>query len=146
MVCCFDRAGTSIPVEPAPGARDRGQGTPAGVPSDNTTLQEVLRQLAADGWAEDLWLLEAPDVEPALVCCRHCGHRCQPEELPVDRTRRLEGASDPADMLMVLAVTCPSCRARGTLVARYGPEAGVHDDALLLLAANARNQTQGNPE
>ncbi|MEP6625457.1 MAG: hypothetical protein ABJC79_13510 [Acidimicrobiia bacterium] len=36
--------------------------------------------------------------------------------------RRLEGASDPADMLAVLALTCPNCATMGTLTLNYGPE------------------------
>jgi hypothetical protein len=36
--------------------------------------------------------------------------------------RRLEGASDPADMLAVFALTCPRCGTAGTLTLNYGPE------------------------
>jgi hypothetical protein len=37
--------------------------------------------------------------------------------------RRLVGASDPDDMLSVIAVSCPRCQARGTLVLGFGPNA-----------------------
>ena len=122
---------------------DRSGESPASASSAAglTTLVDVLAQLHEAGWTEDLRA-----ESDGKVRCPSCEGSIPASELEVVAHRRLEGASDPADMLMVLAVTCPSCRARGTLVARYGPEAGVHDDALLLLAANARNQTQGNPE
>jgi hypothetical protein len=49
----------------------------------------------------------------------------------VHELRRLEGASDPADMLAVAAIACPACGTRGTLVLTYGPEATAGDDAVL---------------
>jgi hypothetical protein len=45
--------------------------------------------------------------------------------------RRLEGASDPADMVAIVALTCPNCGARGTVVLGFGP-AGSPDDADVL--------------
>jgi hypothetical protein len=44
---------------------------------------------------------------------------------------RLEGASDPADMLAAVAATCPTCGTRGVLVANYGPEAMIEDADVL---------------
>ena len=45
--------------------------------------------------------------------------------------RRLEGASDPAEMMAVVAITCPRCEARGVLVLGYGPAAAVEDSDVL---------------
>ena len=49
----------------------------------------------------------------------------------VDQNRRLEGASDPTDMVIVLSFHCPICDRAGTLVLHYGPDAGEEEvDAL----------------
>ena len=45
--------------------------------------------------------------------------------------RRLEGASDPSDMLAVVAITCPACAARGTVILGYGPMATQQDADVL---------------
>jgi hypothetical protein len=45
--------------------------------------------------------------------------------------RRIEGASDPADMAAVLGLECPACGARGAAIVRYGPEAGPGDEIVL---------------
>jgi uncharacterized membrane protein len=60
--------------------------------------------------------------------CRACQ---APDQLLLDGLRRLEGASDPADMAAVLAVTCSACNARGTAVVRFGPEATAGEATLL---------------
>ena len=44
--------------------------------------------------------------------------------------RRLEGASDPDDMISVVAVTCPRCGTGGTLVLKYGPTAPENEAAV----------------
>lgn len=45
--------------------------------------------------------------------------------------RRLEGASDPDDMLAVVAVQCPECGRRGTVTLGYGPAASPPDGDVL---------------
>ena len=57
-------------------------------------------------------------------------------EIPVLDLRRLEGASDPDDMLAVLALECPNCGLRGSLVLNYGPTATEEDAAVLLGLGN----------
>jgi hypothetical protein len=52
--------------------------------------------------------------------------------------RRTEGASDPDDMLAVVALTCPRCQTRAAAVLGYGPEAAEDDaDVLRTLPAPA---------
>ena len=43
----------------------------------------------------------------------------------------MEGASDPADMLAVMAAACPTCGDRSVLVVHYGPTAGPADADVL---------------
>jgi hypothetical protein len=107
------------------------------VPSDNTTLQEVLRRFAAEGWDTDLWLVETGGA--ARLRCGRCGADSDPSELTVDVVRRMEGASDPADMLAVLGARCPRCQARGSMVVRYGPEADEAEAALLVRAVEGHS-------
>ncbi len=103
---------------------DRGAAAPA--PSDNTTLHEVLAALAEEGWTANLSITDDGEVR-----CPECGITSPPEDVGVDRLRRLEGASDPDDMMAVVAMTCPNCAARGVAVASYGPNATEGDVFLL---------------
>jgi hypothetical protein len=45
--------------------------------------------------------------------------------------RRLEGESDPADMVAIVAITCPQCGRRGTMVLGFGPAATAEDADVL---------------
>ncbi|MDQ2651377.1 MAG: hypothetical protein M3Z03_17710 [Actinomycetota bacterium] len=105
-----------------------------GSPSDNTTLVEVLADLAASGYDRDVFVRE----DDGWVCCSAC-RACQaPDQLILDGIRRLEGASDPADMAAVLAVTCASCGIHGTAVVKFGPEATEGEAILLRTIDDAR--------
>jgi hypothetical protein len=94
----------------------------AGVPSDNTTLLEVLAEFGAKGYGGSMWV-----AENGKIRCEGCQHEFDPSELRVHELRRLEGASDPDDMLAVVAVECPVCGLRGTVVLHFGPEASAEE-------------------
>jgi hypothetical protein len=49
--------------------------------------------------------------------------------------RRTEGASDPGDMVAVLALKCPHCGTKATAVLGFGPESD-EDDAEVLRLLN----------
>jgi hypothetical protein len=89
-----------------------------GNPSDNTDLLAVLERYAAAGYAAHLLV-----TDDGLVECTVCGTRSRPEDVSAGEIRRLEGASDPDDMMAVVKVECPACGARGALVMGYGPNA-----------------------
>lgn len=99
--------------------------TEAGVAHD-VTLVEVLAELAQSGYTGDVVV-----HDDGQVCCRACNACQTPSSLHLDGLRRLEGASDPADLATVLAVTCPNCGARAAAVVRYGPEASAGEATLL---------------
>lgn len=99
--------------------------SPTPSPSDNTTLSAVLESYAAAGFDGDFVLREVD------VSCRSCGAAAAPAAYELHSLRRLEGASDPADMAAVLALSCPACGQRGTLVAMFGPEASAAEADLL---------------
>jgi len=63
-----------------------------------------------------------PD-EGGLVECETCEQRFDASQLVVGGYERLEGASDPGDMMLVVAGTCPRCSTKGTAVLTYGPMA-----------------------
>lgn len=98
-----------------------------GAPSDNDTLQAVLAEFAADGWDG-----EAVTRPGGIVHWRRCGHDTPAAAVEVATARRMEGASDPDDMLAVVAAPCPVCGDRGVLVLRYGPTAGADDSDVLV--------------
>lgn len=98
------------------------------------SLAEVLNELAEAGYAGDLFV----DEEEGTLCCRACRACQRPEEVRADSIRRLEGASDPADLSVVLAVRCPACGVQGTAVVRFGPEATAGEAELLRILDDAR--------
>ena len=101
------------------------------MPDDNTLLA-VLHSFAEDGWTENLSVTDDGDVR-----CPSCD-TVSPAAEWLDRLRRLEGASDPDDMMAVLAITCPRCGARGVVVANYGPNASEGDSMLLQALGDQR--------
>ena len=101
--------------------------TPPGAPSDNTTLVEILTAMADDGFSANLTV-----TEDGAVRCPACRQETPPDEAELVSMRRLEGASDPADMQAVLALRCPNCHTGGVAVLNYGPEASAEEGALLI--------------
>jgi hypothetical protein len=70
-------------------------------------------------------------TESAQVECIECGTVSEPESVSMSSLRRLEGASDPDDMIAVVALTCPACNAKGTVVLGFGPIATPQDSDVL---------------
>jgi len=109
-----------------------------GAPSDNTTLVAILEALAAEGFDQDMFV-----TPEAQLRCGACHRDTAPSDLVLGRMRRIEGASDPADMAAVLGITCGHCGARGTAVVRYGPEAEPQDDEVMLALDDQRFAGEG---
>jgi hypothetical protein len=98
-----------------------------GVARDSETLLDVLARFTEQGWSSQFAARSEGIVE-----CESCHHRMAAAEVPVLELRRLEGASDPDDMLAVVAVQCRNCGLRGSLVLNYGPTATEEDTSVLL--------------
>jgi len=96
-------------------------------PRDPSSMFEILAELAAEGYTEDM----VPH-EGGLIVCRHCDQERPAGEFDHGSLHRLEGASDPADMSAVIGLTCPNCSAKGVLVLMYGPEAGAADNDVMI--------------
>lgn len=98
------------------------QSADGGDPSDST-LAELVGQFEADGFTGQM--AARPGGRLRCFTCRTDSDAADVELVDL---RRIEGASDPDDMLAVAALVCPSCGARATVVLGYGPEA-TEDDA-----------------
>jgi len=95
-------------------------------PSDDTTLIDVLEGYSEGGFSSSFVATEDSQIE-----CIKCGTVSSPSAVSMSSLRRLEGASDPADMVAVVALTCPACHTKGTLVLGFGPMATAQDSDVL---------------
>lgn len=122
-----DNAATGHDVDPArPIESDDVTAPRSDAPSDNTTLVEVLAALRRGGYANSLTA-----TDDGHLTCSNCDEGTEPEQLDVDHERRLEGASDPADEMLVVAGTCQGCGERAALILGFGPTASAADEAAL---------------
>jgi hypothetical protein len=95
-------------------------------PKYGATLTEIIATLEAAGFTGQM---AARDM--GMIACLTCRQESPAADFKLGAMRRTEGASDPADMLAVVGLTCPSCGTRGTAVLGYGPEAGPDDAEVL---------------
>ena len=112
-----------------------------GIPSDSATLTEMVNTLENDGYVHQF-----TPAAGGTVVCSECSQRSAAASLTVASVRRLEGASDPDDMMSLVAARCPNCDALGTLILGYGVNATV-DDAEISRALDVRDiaREAGNP-
>jgi len=108
---------------------DAGHDQVPGTPSDNTTLTAVLDGLRAEGYAADLRAIGSVGE----VRCGSCGAASLAGELTDVVERRLEGASDPDDMVLAVGARCPACGEQGAMTLGYGPAASEADSAVVSL-------------
>ncbi|MCA1691386.1 MAG: hypothetical protein LC733_03970 [Actinobacteria bacterium] len=100
-------------------------GPPIGDPDDRT-LTEILAAFELEGYRGQM------AARPGgRVLCVSCHMESDAAEMEMDGLQRVEGVSDPADMLVVAALVCPVCNTHGTLVLGYGPDAGPDDAEVL---------------
>jgi hypothetical protein len=99
------------------------------------TVTEAVALLASDGYGDDLHL------DGGQLACTSCGTSHAPDTIEVDRVFRFEGPSDPADEAIVLALRCPACGTKGSLVSAFGPDADPDlAEAFVYLASRARHR------
>ena len=100
------------------------------MPSSNEpgerSLLTLLEAFRAEGFGGDFHSRPGGMVE-----CGRCHDTHPAESLELHAFERLEGDSDPSEMLAVCAIVCPSCGTRGTLVLTFGPEATPEDNEVL---------------
>jgi hypothetical protein len=120
--------------------RETEPATTTNDPSDNTTLVEVLAGYRSGGYAATFWAEDNTNVR-----CGACSSILDARRFSMQSMRRLEGASDPADMVVVVATACPVCAARGTMVLGYGPTASAADAAVLTAMHDVRTTDDDLP-
>jgi hypothetical protein len=107
-------------------------------PSD-VTITSVLDAYRADGY----------EVEYAVendVLVDSGGREIDPADVVVESMRRLEGASDPADNLVIAAITTRDGKERGTVILRFGPEASEAEAFLLHASDDRRGRADVPPD
>jgi hypothetical protein len=104
-----------------------------GVARDSETVLDVLDRYTGRGFVGSFAAASSDAVdESGRLRCDSCRVEFAAKEAVVTELRRLEGASDPDDMLAVVALRCPRCSTLGSLIVNYGPTATTDDAAALL--------------
>jgi hypothetical protein len=91
-----------------------------------STITEVLEGYARGGFDSSFVVTDDCALE-----CVECGNVSPPDGFSMSSLRRLEGMSDPADMVAVVAITCPVCGTKGTSILGFGPTATEQDSTVL---------------
>jgi hypothetical protein len=94
--------------------------------SGGLTIADALQEFESRGYIGQFVIREG-----GLVECGSCHAQHRPPDVPVEGMRRIEGVSDPADMVYVGALRCPQCEATGTATIKYGTLAS-REDAIVL--------------
>jgi putative heme transporter len=129
-----DRADGAAPGDPISGESRKMEssvpppsGLDDGYVSGATTLGEVLERAGRDGFDGEFERVG----DHGDLRCSQCAETVAASRIERVWSQRLEGASDPADMLHVSAVRCPECGTGGVFIARFGPAADPGEVAVL---------------
>lgn len=112
-----DRSGTGV-------GQDHGTG-PGNV-GDDASLIDIITSFERAGYRGQM----AARPEGRIICFT-CHQESDAATVAMEELRRTEGASDPDDMVAIVALLCPHCGTRGTLLLNFGPEATAEDVAVL---------------
>lgn len=96
------------------------------VAAGSTTLLEILDDLRNAGYTSQF-----SAEEGGYLVCSACGARHRAADFEVTGFRRTEGASDAADMNIVVWGTCEPCGTGGVVILGYGPNATAADASVL---------------
>jgi hypothetical protein len=89
------------------------------------TLLEATQRLRRCGFDEDF-----AATAPGQLWCDGCGKNHDPADMVVDEIVRYEGASDPDDQTILLALDS-ACGRRGLFSAAFGPTAPAREAEVL---------------
>ena len=98
------------------------------------TEDEVIARLEAAGYEHHF------KAHPDGLQCPECDEIVDPRTVRVEETARFEGASDPGDGSVVLAIADGPCGHRGFLVSAYGAEASPDEAEVLRLLSQGDEQ------
>jgi hypothetical protein len=95
-------------------------------------LDDVVAAAAAEGFGGQVEVPDEPSSTPLdTLVCLTCETSAPASAFERAWSRRLEGASDPADMMHVSALTCPHCGAGGLFISPFGAAASERQSAIL---------------
>lgn len=106
-------------------------GTPSGL-----TITDALAEFEMRGYVGQFSVAKDGHLE-----CTGCGGHCAPKDVALEAMRRVEGASDPADMVFIGALRCESCGHAGTTVLTYGTNAPPAEAEILRFLDDKRIHT-----
>ena len=89
------------------------------------TLSEAIQRLREAGYGADFVATEEGNLR-----CPECNSTHAPSDLEIDEELRFEGESDPADMSLLVALTC-ECGTKGLYTTQFGAEIGPEDAAVV---------------
>jgi hypothetical protein len=92
---------------------------------EGESISDLLSQLEVAGYTGQFVPTDG------AVRCGRCGELVAPAALVIAEAARTEGESDPSEMAIVIAASCPQCEQQGTLTISYGPEVSDEDAAVL---------------
>ena len=114
------------------------------VPTGAAQLADVLRAAEGKGFSGEFDV--ADDGDHDHVVCSHCSQASPAASFLRAWSHRLEGVSDPADLLHVSAITCPVCGADGVFVTPYGQSASDRQATVLRELPEPERVTPLSPE
>ena len=103
------------------------------IPADGTTLTDVLEAFAHAGFVGSFSV-----TDDSRLQCHECEAVSSPRRVEMASLRQLEATSEHDDVFVAVAVTCPSCASRGTLILGFGPTAPPEDGDVLNDLQDAR--------
>lgn len=89
------------------------------------TLSEAINRLRSAGYGADF----VPTADGQLRCPA-CESSHDPADMTIDEELRFEGESDPADMSLLLALTC-DCGTKGLYSTQFGADISEEDTAVV---------------
>lgn len=105
---------------------------PTGPGGDGDTTTGILDDLREDGVNAQF----VPGADAGTIRCTVCEQTSAAAAFEVIAERRMEGTSDPDDMVLIVAARCPVCHISGAIVLGYGPEASATDADLVVALAD----------
>lgn len=80
------------------------------------TASEAINDLAKRGYTSDFKLI----ADQECIVCNTTATQLSPEEFQIDETHRFEGETDPADEMIVHAISSTKYNLKGVIVNGYG--------------------------
>jgi hypothetical protein len=91
-----------------------------------TTITEALKTLSQRGYKSSFRV-----AGPQHLQCLSCRSTNPAIDHTIEAMSRIEGVSDPDDEDLIIALICPRCDKKGTLLINYGTNAGPEEASVL---------------